>query len=283
MASRTDRAAFLERFVRFGAAPSVESYTALFHADATLFDDGMERPLTRPEIPAHIQATLALIPGFVMTPERWRARGPAVFVEARNEAKIAGEGAFWRSVYRVELAGSLVLRGRRFFDRAPLFARIDPKLPRLPEPSLAAGAAPEQAAAAAPGAECGPGVDGFVARCAEAWRAGRPEAVAALFREDGALMAPGLPRPAGGGEIPRWYRWLFEVLRGARLAPRAFAGDESLVFIEWQGEVEVPRGRYALGLVERFDLAGGRVLSARAYFDTAALARALEGAPRQAV
>ena len=90
-------------------------------------------------------------------------------------------------------------------------------------------------------------------------------------------MAPGLPRPVGGAEIARYYRWLSELLGGARLAPRAFAGDESLAFIEWQGEVPAPRGAYALGLVERFDLAGGRVLAARAYFDTAALARALAG------
>jgi hypothetical protein len=39
--------------------------------------------------------------------------------------------------------------------------------------------------------------------------------------------------------------------------------------------VETPRGPYALGLVDRLDLVQGRVLSARVYYDTAALARAL--------
>jgi limonene-1,2-epoxide hydrolase len=276
MASPADVAAFLERFVRFGAAPSVESYTALFHRDATLFDDGMERPITLPEIPAHIQATLALIPGFVMTPERWRVGGPAVFVEARNEAKIAGERAAWRSVYRVELEGSKVLRGRRFFDRAPLLARLDPRLPRLPEFPLGAGETAEPATA---GADCAAGAEELAARCADAWREGRPEKLAALFREDGALLAPGLPRPVGGAEIARWYRWLHERLGGARLSVRRFAGDASLAFVEWEGQVPAPRGPYALGLVERFDLAGGRVLAARAYFDAAALALALQPAP----
>jgi limonene-1,2-epoxide hydrolase len=276
--SAADLAAFLERFVRFGAAPSVASYTALFHPEATLFDDGMERPLTRPEIPAHIEATLALIPGFAMTPERWRAGGPAVFVEARNEAKLAGERVHWRSVYRVELEGSLVLRGRRFFDRAPLLARVDPKLPRLPALSLEAEAG-GGAAVPPPGPECAPGAEALAAHCAEAWRAGRPEAVAALFREDGALAAPGLPRPLGGGEIARYYRWLAGVLGGPRLALRRAAGDDGLVFLEWEGQLATPRGSYALGMVERFDLAGGRVLAARAYFDTAALARALEAPP----
>ena len=186
MAREADRAAFLERFVRFGAAPSVESYTALFHEDATLFDDGMERPLTRPEIPAHIQATLALIPGFVMTPERWRARGPAVFVEARNEAKIAGERAFWRSVYRVELAGSLVLRGRRFFDRAPLLARIDPNLARLPELALSgdAGAQDAQTGSASDAAQTS---------------AARRAAPTSAARASGAGAASG-PCGAGGAE-----------------------------------------------------------------------------------
>lgn len=272
--SAEDRAAFLERFARFGASPSVASYLALFHEDATLFDDGMERPITRAEIPASIQMTLALIPGFVMVPERWRSGGAAVFVEARNEAKIAGEPAHWRSLYRVVLEGSRVLRGRRFFDRAPLLARLDPSLPRLPAlvPEAGAGASP---AVPAEPAEPVRDLDTLVARCAACWRTGRPEQLASLFREDGALMAPGLPCVLGATEIGPYYRRLSEVLGHVRLEPRRHGGDATLAFIEWEGRIETPRGPYTLGLVDRFDLVEGRVLSARSYYDTAALARAL--------
>ena len=49
------RRRFLERFRAFGAQPDVARYLALFHPDATLFDSGMQRPITVPEIPEHIE------------------------------------------------------------------------------------------------------------------------------------------------------------------------------------------------------------------------------------
>ncbi|MEW6270098.1 MAG: hypothetical protein AB1689_12470, partial [Thermodesulfobacteriota bacterium] len=132
-----DVARFLERFFRFGAAPSVESYMPLFHPEATLFDDGMERAIGYAEIPASIEATLALAQDFVMVPERWRANGRALFVEARNEATVLGTRHAWRSVYRIDLDGDRVRRGRRYYDRAPLLAALAPDAPRL-EDALAA-------------------------------------------------------------------------------------------------------------------------------------------------
>ena len=57
---------------------------------------------------------------------------------------------------------------------------------------------------------------------------------------------------------------------------RAWAGDDALALIEWRAEVPTPSGAtYVLGVVDRFDLAAGRVLAARTYLDGASLARAL--------
>ena len=123
---------FLARFFAFGAAPSVDTYLPLFHPDATLFDSGMAAPLTVREIPAHIASTLALLGEFRMTPERWRLGGRTCFVEARNEAIVGGSPAFWRSVYCVDLAGDRVIRGRRYYDRQPLFARLRRELAHDP-------------------------------------------------------------------------------------------------------------------------------------------------------
>jgi hypothetical protein len=136
----TDR--FLARFRHFGAAPSVESYLALFHPDATLFDSGMERPITVPEIPAHIEGILKLAVGFRMTPLRWRFREPTIFVEAHNRAVLAGHEVEWPSVYAIDLAGDRVIRGRRYYDRAPLVAKVlpagPPPKPPVETPPLAA-------------------------------------------------------------------------------------------------------------------------------------------------
>jgi limonene-1,2-epoxide hydrolase len=274
--SREERALFLKRFERFGSEPGVETYLALFHPDAVLFDDGMERPIDVSEIPAHIAGVLALVKGFRMRPERWRARGPVVMVEAHNAGEVAGTPVSWRAVYRIELAGSLVRDGRRYFDRAPLLAAIDPNTPSV-SPRLAPrpeDTAPRTGAVA--GRETGP--EALVRACAEAWEEGRPERVAEHYREDGTLTVPGLARPLGSGEIGACYARLRALLGGARLAPRRWAGDASLLFVEWQGEVATPAGAHAFGLVERFDLVGGRVLAARQYFETGSLARALSAA-----
>lgn len=125
-------ARFLERFRRFGAAPGVETYLALFHPKATLFDSGMPRPLTVPEIPEHIEGILKLVPDFRMTPERWRFREPTIFVEAHNQATLAGARVEWASVYCIDLRGDQVIRGRRYYDRRPLFARLSPEIAKRP-------------------------------------------------------------------------------------------------------------------------------------------------------
>lgn len=129
---RSDVERFLARFRRFGALPSVESYLALFHPDATLFDSGMPRPLTVPEIPEHIEGILKLVPDFRMTPQRSVFRAPTIFVEAHNAATLAGAPIVWASIYCIDLSGDRVIRGRRYYDRRPLFARLSPEIAARP-------------------------------------------------------------------------------------------------------------------------------------------------------
>lgn len=273
-AAPADVASFLERFCRFGATPSAETYLPLFHPDVTLFDDGMERPIGIAEIPDSITATLALAQGFVMVPERWRVAGDAVFVEARNEAAIFGTPLRWQSVYRVVLAGEHVIDGRRYYDRAPLLAALDPSLPRLAslEPDAAELAVPEPPPALAPGAAA----EDLVRVCSLAWQDGGWRDLAALFRDDATWLAPAVTRPLGRDAVAAHRRRLAALLGGARPQVRRFAGDDGLVLIEWQADVPTPSGAtYALGMIDRFDLVAGRVLAARTYFDAASLARAL--------
>jgi hypothetical protein len=248
---------FLRRFNRFGATPSVETYLALFQPDATLFDDGMERPLTVEEIPAHIEGVLAMAPGFQMTPERWRVRDAALFVEARNLAAPGGAPIAWRAVYRVDLRGDQVIRGRRYFDRAALLAHLMPDA--LPPAWTVEAAAVEAEAPLAGAAD-------FVDACANAWAGGRPQAIAAHYRDDGALHTP-VTAPLARASLAAFYQRLAPLA----LRPRAWAGDDGLLFIEWEG-------RRGFACVERFDRRDGLVLSGRLYCDSLALQRGLEDA-----
>jgi hypothetical protein len=266
--SDAERAQFLKRFEHFGSEPSAETYLALFHPEAQLFDDGMEHPIGVEEIPSHIEGVLALVKGFRMQPERWRARGKHVMVEAYNRGEVAGHAVSWRAVYRIELDGSQVRDGRRYFDRAAMLSVIDPSTasvtPRLSleaiEPLAIPGATPGRTLAPAE----------FVDTCAAAWREGRPETLATLYREDGSMTLPGLAA-LGGPSLGRAYERLASVL-GTRLTPRAWAGDDTLLFIEWEGSLA---GGTRFGAVERFDRTGGLALASRWYFETGALARAL--------
>jgi len=254
-----DVAAFLRRFTHFGAAASVESYVVLFHRQATLFDDGMERPLTAAEIPAHIAEVLAVAPGFAMTPERWRARGAQLFVEARNCAAPGGVPVAWHAVYRIDLDGDLVRRGRRYFDRMALLA------PLMPDATpFAFALAPAGDAGARLVEQPARDAAAFVAACAAAWAAGRPEAVAALYRADGALETAATPALDRAG-IAAYYRRVAPLA----LVPRAWAGDAQLLFIEWEG-------RAGFACVERVDLVDGLASAGRVYCDRGALQHALE-------
>ena len=269
-------AAFLERFFRFGAEPGVETYMPLFHPDVTLFDDGMERPVGYDEIPASIAATLALAQGFRMVPERWRHRDGVVFVEARNEATILDTPCRWQSVYRVRLDGDRVIDGRRYYDRAPLLATLDPATPRLP--SLAPPDGADAAAPIDPPACLDRGVTPheLVERCARGWADGDWRALAATFRDDATWCAPGLEAPLGRAGVAGHRTRFARLLGGAVPAVRAWASDETLLLVEWRAAVPTPAGApYALGMVERFDLVAGRVLAARTYLDAASLARAV--------
>jgi hypothetical protein len=145
MNTRPDVDRFLERFTTFGAQPSTCSYLPLFHPDATLFDSGMERPITVAEIPEHIEAILKLVPDFRMTPERWRVRDATLFVEARNQATLRDQLLHWQSVYCVDLRGDLVIRGRRYYDRRPLVSLVLPGVPSEPPVAFAMPAAPDLA------------------------------------------------------------------------------------------------------------------------------------------
>jgi len=140
MSNAADVGRFLARFRRFGAEPSVATYLDLFHPDATLFDSGMPRPLRVAEIPEHIEGVLRLVPDFRMTPERQRFRQPTIFVEAHNQATLAGAPIEWPSIYCIDLKGDQVIRGRRYYDRQPLFARLSPDVAKRPafEPGVAA-------------------------------------------------------------------------------------------------------------------------------------------------
>lgn len=270
--AKADVDGFLERFFAFGSKPSVETYLPLFHADATLFDSGMERPLTFAEIPESIAATLQLIPEFEMVPERWRTRGPTLFVEARNSASLGDSKLQWRSVYCVDLVGDRVIRGRRYYDRRPLFALVDPSLPALPP--LVVSAQDDPPPIAEPEADHA----SIVRAIEDCWTRGKPEELQLLYREDGCLVGPGFARPLARSEMPAYHDAWSKLIPDLEMDLLTWAGDDEVLFLEWQARGTIGEARVIFGIAERFDLAAGLILHGRTYFDTLALAGAMASA-----
>ncbi|MFN0089190.1 MAG: nuclear transport factor 2 family protein [Acidimicrobiales bacterium] len=177
---------FLERFLRWGAAPTVEGYVALFHADATLRDPGGDEPLTGPAIRRSIESVLAAMADFRLTPVRIGRSEDTVFVEATNTGTLAGNPLRWEAVYCIGVRGGHVARGRRYYDRAALYGPLLPTV--VEEPRADAGAIHLE-----------PGV---VGHAPDGW-----------FREwTGTVAMAGAARPFGvverhaGGE----HRWFFD-------------------------------------------------------------------------
>lgn len=146
--------------------------------------------------------------------------------------------------------------------RPPLAQALDAMPPADPPTCLDRSVAPHE----------------LVEVCARGWSDGAWAALASLFREDATWHAPGL-EAALGREAVTGYRTRFaRLLGGAVPQVRAWAGDDTLLLVEWRAAVPTPSGAtYALGMAERFDLVAGRVLAARTYLDAASLARALSG------
>jgi limonene-1,2-epoxide hydrolase len=125
-----DAERFLERFRAFGRDPSPESYEQLFDPEeGTVLHPGMTEPLPRSQVGKYIAGVLSTLKEFRFEITASCAAGDRVFAEARNSAIVGGERVEWDSVYSIVLRGDRVLRGRAYFDRIPVLARLAPALP----------------------------------------------------------------------------------------------------------------------------------------------------------
>lgn len=127
-----------ERFVAWGAAPTVDGYLDLFADDATLFDSGMAAPVPKAGIRALIEGTLALLDGFSFHPVRVGRNQRTLFVEAANSAVVNGTPVGWGAVYCMTAHGARVGRGRRYYDQAAFLSALTgggPAPTEVPDPA----------------------------------------------------------------------------------------------------------------------------------------------------
>lgn len=266
---------WVENFKEFGAQPSSQRYVALFDPEGTVFDSGMERPLKVAEMSPHMEGILKLMPDLHITVNRWRANNDTVFVDAQNSATIAGQKMLWDAVYCVTLRGGRVIRGRRYYDRAPLLARVHPTLPAMPpyepiiDPELEQAVTAEASALKLNPTE-------FLERYAQLWQDPKPRQFAAFYHPYGRMLNPGMSRLIRKPEIPGYYAFLFSSIPDLRLERLAWAGDQQALYVEWKASGHFVEKPFQLNVVDYFEFLEGRIIYGQAYFDTVALLSAVD-------
>jgi hypothetical protein len=95
-------------------------FVQLFHAKGTLFQAGMEHPITRDAIPRHQEIALALMPDLAIEVSRWAAGGDDVFIEWDASGTFQGHRQRWSGASRFTLRDGLIVEEIAYFDTAPL-------------------------------------------------------------------------------------------------------------------------------------------------------------------
>lgn len=118
---------FVERFEKAWQDPAAR-FVELFHPEGTLYQQGMEHPLGRNEIPGHIATLLTLVPDLRVEVKSWAVNGDDVFIEWTNTATFGDRPISWDGASRFTLRDGLVTEEIAYFDTLPLRALVDPSL-----------------------------------------------------------------------------------------------------------------------------------------------------------
>lgn len=119
--------AFVARFEEAWMEPRTK-FPALFHAEGTLLQSGMERPVAAGEITKHQEAALALMPDLRVKARRWAETGDDVFIEWDAHGTFLGRVVTWSGASRFTLRDGLVVEEVSYFDTLPLRAAANPAM-----------------------------------------------------------------------------------------------------------------------------------------------------------
>ncbi|GLF96885.1 nuclear transport factor 2 family protein [Streptomyces yaizuensis] len=251
---------FMTAYRDWGTYPSTAKYMNLFTPTGTLMDSGLDAPKERPGIEAQYNALMCVTENsyrFAPGPPTSSPSGDVIFLKARNTGHVKPAGTTtpipfdFRTMHRLELNGSQVQQGRRFWDQTELFRSLDPTLPRLFE-----GMGP---VAPAPAPATGPGVTpptgGDPAQRLQAWNTRDADALVDGLTGPVRLSGPGLNGVlAGRAKAEEYLTRLFSGMTALQLAPGNRVQQGGTTFQEWVGHATVGADRppVTFGIVESF-------------------------------
>lgn len=119
---------FVKKFAERWGAPEPSRFVDLFHAEGTLLHPGMERPLTRDEVPSYVQRILSVFPDIRLEPISWSAQDDTLFIEWSATATVRGQRMQWNGVNRFTLRGDRAIEVVSAYDTLLLRAALDPSV-----------------------------------------------------------------------------------------------------------------------------------------------------------
>jgi ketosteroid isomerase-like protein len=126
-------------------------------------------------------------------------------------------------------------------------------------------------------------IQDFVTRFAAAWAARDGEAFLALWHPDGQLHTPLTDRPIAGRELGRLNEMQKEAAPDLVWQLLDWTARGDVVIIEWQSTRLIGNRRFDWRGVDKFRLAGGKIVEERVYMDTALLRAARTGETPEAL
>jgi hypothetical protein len=85
------------------------------------------------------------------------------------------------------------------------------------------------------------------------------------------MWNPGMSRPVCTAGIPGYYNSLLSSIPDLRMWQLAWAGDQQVLYVEWQASGHFVGKPFQLNVVDCFEFIKGYVIYGTAYFDTVTL------------
>jgi limonene-1,2-epoxide hydrolase len=264
----------LERFAEFGRAPTKEKYLAQFDPAMTLFHPGMAAPIGLDQIPEFIDKSLSQWTDYRHTPIYWAVNGETMFVETANSAQVGDRKLTWSQSNIMTIKGEHIVRGRSNYDRAEVFAQVDPAGPAKPNAhvTLLDGATPMGASASDDGTYVARLEEAFVRPYIENWKHPDPQRFKDFYASGARMINPGFERAIGPDELAEFYINQPADHPGVNMRLENWAAAPGgVLFFEWAAQREVGGRLFEFPVVDRFRLNDMLAVDAVAYYDLMSL------------
>lgn len=120
---------FLDRVIRFWAAPDPARVQSFFHPEATIrWLPTLREPMSPARLERLFERVTLALPDLHIECRRWAARGEVLFAETRITATLGGQPLALSTIDLFVLRGDRAIEQVAYFDDVPLRALVDPSI-----------------------------------------------------------------------------------------------------------------------------------------------------------